>query len=176
MHLIRLLISGITLLSTGGMEVRVGDKPHRYKLLTILGMGRCPGSRSRIGRWSLSTGSLTRSLASSPLPEMPDTERINRFLIRGLDVPSHLGDPNHEDRPPSRADRQSPAIPIGVFQRAAGAHLYGFESLDSDRDLRGVHVLAPRKEVVGLDIGPLTLSRTPGWKTSWNSTSSRMMS
>jgi uncharacterized protein len=33
---------------------------------------------------------------------------------------------------------------------------YGFESLDSDWDLRGVHVLPP-EEVVGLDVGPFTV-------------------
>jgi predicted nucleotidyltransferase len=43
-----------------------------------------------------------------------------------------------------------------VFSSVSGAHLYGFESLDSDWDLRGVHVLPP-EEVVGLDIGPLTV-------------------
>jgi predicted nucleotidyltransferase len=43
-----------------------------------------------------------------------------------------------------------------VFSSVSGAHLYGFESLDSDWDLRGVHVLPP-DEVVGLDTGPLTV-------------------
>lgn len=43
-----------------------------------------------------------------------------------------------------------------LFSSVSGAHLYGFESLDSDWDLRGVHVLPP-EEVVGLDIGPLTV-------------------
>jgi uncharacterized protein len=43
-----------------------------------------------------------------------------------------------------------------VFSSVSGAHLYGFESLDSDWDLRGVHVLPP-EDVVGLDSGPLTI-------------------
>ena len=36
-----------------------------------------------------------------------------------------------------------------VFATVSGAHLYGFESPDSDFDLRGVHVL-PKEQVLGL--------------------------
>jgi uncharacterized protein len=36
-----------------------------------------------------------------------------------------------------------------LFTTISGAHLYGFPSLDSDYDLRGIHIL-PAKEVVGL--------------------------
>lgn len=43
-----------------------------------------------------------------------------------------------------------------VFATISGAHLYGFDSVDSDVDLRGVHVL-PLAEVAGLDLGPETL-------------------
>jgi predicted nucleotidyltransferase len=43
-----------------------------------------------------------------------------------------------------------------VFATLSGAHLYGFESADSDFDLRGVHVL-PVRDVIGLDHGPDTL-------------------
>lgn len=43
-----------------------------------------------------------------------------------------------------------------VFATVSGAHLYGFDSVDSDVDLRGVHVL-PAAEVVGLDAGRETL-------------------
>lgn len=43
-----------------------------------------------------------------------------------------------------------------LFATISGAHLYGFPSLDSDYDLRGVHVL-PVKEVVGLDMGRETI-------------------
>ncbi|SDM38944.1 nucleotidyltransferase domain-containing protein [Nonomuraea jiangxiensis] len=45
-----------------------------------------------------------------------------------------------------------------VFATVSGAHLYGFPSVDSDVDLRGVHVL-PVEEVAGLRHGPETLSR-----------------
>ncbi|GAA2728041.1 nucleotidyltransferase domain-containing protein [Actinocorallia aurantiaca] len=44
-----------------------------------------------------------------------------------------------------------------VFVTVSGAHLYGFPSVDSDLDLRGVHVL-PAEEVVGLVHGPETLT------------------
>ncbi|MDB5097896.1 MAG: putative nucleotidyltransferase [Cyanobacteria bacterium RYN_339] len=45
-----------------------------------------------------------------------------------------------------------------VFATVSGAHLYGFESPDSDVDLRGAHVL-PLKEVVGLEDGPETVEQ-----------------
>ncbi|MEV4018110.1 nucleotidyltransferase domain-containing protein [Nonomuraea angiospora] len=45
-----------------------------------------------------------------------------------------------------------------VFATVSGAHLYGFPSVDSDVDLRGVHVL-PVEEVAGLRHGPETLER-----------------
>ena len=44
-----------------------------------------------------------------------------------------------------------------VFATVSGAHLYGFASVDSDVDLRGVHVL-PLDEVIGLRTGPETLT------------------
>ena len=46
-----------------------------------------------------------------------------------------------------------------VFATVSGAHLYGFPSLDSDYDLRGVHVLPPR-EVLGLDTRHETIERS----------------
>ncbi|QFY08925.1 nucleotidyltransferase domain-containing protein [Nonomuraea phyllanthi] len=45
-----------------------------------------------------------------------------------------------------------------AFATVSGAHLYGFPSVDSDVDLRGVHVL-PVGEVAGLRHGPETLDR-----------------
>jgi predicted nucleotidyltransferase len=45
-----------------------------------------------------------------------------------------------------------------LFATVSGAHLYGFPSVDSDVDLRGVHLL-PAREVVGLRPGPDTLDR-----------------
>ncbi len=43
-----------------------------------------------------------------------------------------------------------------IFATVSGAHLYGFASVDSDLDLRGVHAL-PATEVVGLRTGPETV-------------------
>nr|WP_117211152.1 nucleotidyltransferase domain-containing protein [Allorhizocola rhizosphaerae] len=43
-----------------------------------------------------------------------------------------------------------------VFATISGAHLYGFASVDSDVDMRGVHVL-PAEQVVGLSHGEDTL-------------------
>ncbi|MFK7736760.1 MAG: nucleotidyltransferase domain-containing protein [Pirellulaceae bacterium] len=45
-----------------------------------------------------------------------------------------------------------------VFATISGAHLYGFESADSDFDLRGVHVL-PVENFVGLDEGDRTIEK-----------------
>ena len=45
-----------------------------------------------------------------------------------------------------------------LFATVSGAHLYGFPSLDSDVDLRGVHLL-PLREVIGLREGEQTQSR-----------------
>lgn len=46
-----------------------------------------------------------------------------------------------------------------AFATVSGAHLYGFPSVDSDVDLRGVHVL-PAEEVVGLRTGEETVTRS----------------
>ena len=46
-----------------------------------------------------------------------------------------------------------------LFATISGAHLYGFPSLDSDYDLRGVHVLTDR-ELYGLDEGEETIVKT----------------
>ncbi|GAA3260218.1 DNA polymerase beta superfamily protein [Dactylosporangium siamense] len=46
-----------------------------------------------------------------------------------------------------------------VFATVSGAHLYGFASVDSDLDLRAVHLL-PAAEVVGLRLGPQTLQHS----------------
>jgi predicted nucleotidyltransferase len=43
-----------------------------------------------------------------------------------------------------------------IFATVSGAHLYGFASVDSDLDLRAVHVLSAA-EVVGMRTGPQTL-------------------
>jgi predicted nucleotidyltransferase len=46
-----------------------------------------------------------------------------------------------------------------ILVSVSGAHLYGFDSPDSDIDLRGTHLL-PLPELVGLDAPPQTLDRS----------------
>lgn len=43
-----------------------------------------------------------------------------------------------------------------LFATVSGSHIYGFPSIDSDWDLRGVHIL-PLKEVLGLNLGQETI-------------------
>jgi predicted nucleotidyltransferase len=43
-----------------------------------------------------------------------------------------------------------------AFATVSGAHLYGFPSVDSDVDIRGMHIL-PVESVIGLDQGPETV-------------------
>lgn len=45
-----------------------------------------------------------------------------------------------------------------LFATVSGAHLYGFESADSDIDLRGTFVL-PLEQIVGLTTGPETVNQ-----------------
>lgn len=46
-----------------------------------------------------------------------------------------------------------------VFATISGSHLYGFASVDSDLDVRAVHLL-PLAELIGLRTGPETLQST----------------
>jgi predicted nucleotidyltransferase len=46
-----------------------------------------------------------------------------------------------------------------LFATLSGAHLYGFDSPDSDFDVRGVHIL-PLRELVGLEVGRATVEQT----------------
>jgi len=46
-----------------------------------------------------------------------------------------------------------------LFATISGAHLYGFPSVDSDFDLRGVHLL-PLEEVIGLEPGRETVVKS----------------
>ncbi|WP_187438141.1 nucleotidyltransferase domain-containing protein [Actinomadura decatromicini] len=63
------------------------------------------------------------------------------------DLPDGLLDRLAADHPYPRA-----------FVTVSGAHLYGFPSVDSDVDLRGVHLL-PLEEIVGLETGEETFTR-----------------
>ena len=77
MHLIRLLISGISALKYGFVPVRVED--HREQLLAIK-RGEMPWEEIEKWRLALHT-EFDRALAETKLPERPDYERANAFLI-----------------------------------------------------------------------------------------------
>ncbi len=78
MHLIRLLLSGVTLLRDGFVPLRVDE--YRDRLLAIRS-----GSVSweEVEHWRLSLHrELDLALASTKLPPQPDYEKANEFLIR----------------------------------------------------------------------------------------------
>ena len=78
MHLIRLLLSGVVVLRDGFVPLRVDE--YRDQLLAIR-RGEVPWEE--VERWRLSIHKeLDDSLGSTALPEHPDYERANEFLIR----------------------------------------------------------------------------------------------
>ncbi len=78
MHLIRLLLSGTHALRTGDILVNVGD--HRDELLRIRA-GTLSFAEVRTRALELDQ-LFQRAFADTRLPERPDTDRVNRFLIR----------------------------------------------------------------------------------------------
>ena len=77
MHLIRLLISGVTVLREGYVPVRV--ERHRERLLAIRG-GEVPWEEVEAWRVQLH-GEFDAAFAATTLPERPDYEQANAFLI-----------------------------------------------------------------------------------------------
>jgi predicted nucleotidyltransferase len=78
MHLVRLLISGIAIMREGDVPVRVGE--HRDRLLAVR-RGEMPWEE--INAWRLRLHQeFDAAFASTRLPERPDYERANAFLIR----------------------------------------------------------------------------------------------
>ena len=78
MHLIRLLISGIHVLKHGSVPVRVEE--HRDQLLAIK-RGELPWEETE--RWRLSLhADFDRAFAETRLPERPDYEKANAFLVK----------------------------------------------------------------------------------------------
>jgi hypothetical protein len=77
MHLIRLLYSGIHAVRTGEILVDVGE--HRGQLLNIRG-GSWPFEQVRQLALELNDR-FQQGFASTTLPEKPDYDRVNRFLI-----------------------------------------------------------------------------------------------
>src|SRR5262249_19119684 len=88
MHLLRLLISGITVLQEGFVPVRVGE--HRERLLAVK-RGEFPWEE--VDRWRLSLhAEFDAAFASTPLPDRPNYEQANALLIeaRRAAVGEHL--------------------------------------------------------------------------------------
>lgn len=78
MHLIRLLLSGIAVLESGEVMVHVGE--HRDALLAIK---RGEVEWNEINAWRLDLHArFDAALPQSRLPERPDYERVNAFLLR----------------------------------------------------------------------------------------------
>jgi uncharacterized protein len=78
MHLIRLLLSGISILRDGSVPVRVEE--HRERLLAIRG-GEMPWEE--VDAWRLALHrELDDAFTHTHLPERPDFERANEFLLR----------------------------------------------------------------------------------------------
>jgi predicted nucleotidyltransferase len=78
MHLIRLLLSGITVLREGFIPVQVGD--HRDELLKIKA-GEMPWEKVQSWRLDLHK-QFDRAFEETTLPERPDYERANEYLVR----------------------------------------------------------------------------------------------
>jgi predicted nucleotidyltransferase len=78
MHLIRLLLSGITVLREGFVPVQVGD--HREALLRIK-TGEMPWDEVEAWRINLHK-QFDRAFEATTLPERPEYERANEYLIR----------------------------------------------------------------------------------------------
>jgi hypothetical protein len=77
MHLIRLLLSGIGVLRDGFVPVKVDD--HRDRLLAIR-RGEVPWDE--VEKWRLSLHQeFNAAFETTKLPERPDYERANAFLI-----------------------------------------------------------------------------------------------
>jgi hypothetical protein len=89
MHLIRLLISGIHVLKQGDVAVRVDE--HREQLLAIK-RGELPWEETE--RWRLALHQeFDRAFAGTKLPERPDYEKANAFLIRARRLAAEEGLP-----------------------------------------------------------------------------------
>lgn len=78
MHLIRLLISGVTALREGVVPVRVGE--HREKLLAIR---RGEVKWEEVDAWRVKLHEeFDAAFLGTKLPERPDYARANDFLVR----------------------------------------------------------------------------------------------
>ena len=143
MHMLRLLLAGRTRLRTG--EVLVDVSARRDELLAVRRGERAWAevtaraadlTRRWPGRWP----------KPRCRPSPTGTRSTSWSTVRRADAMTV----------PAWAADVAAQLPPAVFATVSGAHLYGFASVDSDLDLRGVHLL-PLTEVVGLRTGPETL-------------------
>ena len=82
MHLLRLLMAGIRLIRDGYLPVRVEE--HRDELMAVK-RGEIPWEQTE--RWRLSLhAEFDRALKLSPLPDRPDYERANQFLLKAREL------------------------------------------------------------------------------------------
>lgn len=82
MHLLRLLMAGTRLLRDGSLPVRVEE--HREELLAVK-RGEMPWEETE--RWRLSLhAEFDQALKCSRLPDRPDYERANRFLLKAREL------------------------------------------------------------------------------------------
>jgi hypothetical protein len=78
MHLLRLLLSGVTALRDGFVPVRVEE--HRDRLLAVR-RGEVPWAETEAWRLDLHR-QFDAALEATTLPERPDYERVNAFLVK----------------------------------------------------------------------------------------------
>jgi hypothetical protein len=89
MHLIRLLQSGVTVLKEGYAPVHVGD---RREFLLSIKRGEVDWQEVNQLRLSLHKD-FDAALATTKLPDRPDYERANAFLIRARRTMAQAADP-----------------------------------------------------------------------------------
>jgi hypothetical protein len=78
MHLLRLLLAGITALREGTIVIHAGQ--HRDKLLAVR-RGEFP--LMELERWRIELqGEFDQALALTPLPDVPDHTKVNQFLLK----------------------------------------------------------------------------------------------
>ncbi len=153
MHLIRLLISGISVLEQGFVPVRMDQ--HREQLLAVK-RGELPWEETE--KWRLSLhDDFEQAVQQTSLPERPDYQRANASTDEGSSIGVAGGTAMNFD---PRLHKQVAEHPYPLlFATISGAHLYGFPSPDSDYDLRGIHLL-PLEEVVSLNPGNETVEKS----------------
>jgi hypothetical protein len=87
MHLIRLLLEGISVLKSGFLPVRMDE--FRNQLLLIRS-GEAPWEE--VDAWRLSLHKeFDAAFAATHLPERPDYERVNAFLIHARRISAEQG-------------------------------------------------------------------------------------